>query len=127
MKPITKEWLSKADADWRVAKREFKVDYRPSYDVVCFHCQQCAEKHLKAYLQEHSIAFPYTHNLRKLLDLCITLDGLFVVLQTDTAMLADYAVDVRYPGDAADKTEAHDAIEAMNRIRKFIRKKLGLR
>ncbi len=127
MKTLTKEWIDKAEADWRTARREVKVTSRPSYDAVCFHTQQCAEKYLKAYLQDHDIAFPRTHDLIKLVDLCNTHDGMFAVLQRDLNLLNDYSVDIRYPSETADQDEAREAVKAMDRTRKFIRKKLGLR
>ena len=34
-------------------------------DAVCFHCQQCAEKYLKARLQQDRIVFGKTHNLNR--------------------------------------------------------------
>lgn len=44
MKPITKEWIDKAEGDRAIAGREMRVRKEPSYDGVCFHAQQCAEK-----------------------------------------------------------------------------------
>jgi hypothetical protein len=51
MKPITQEWISKAEGDFATAQRELQAQEMPNYDAVCFHCQQCIEKYLKAYLQ----------------------------------------------------------------------------
>ena len=51
MNPIVEEWLKKAEGDWQTANRELRARKNPNYDAVCFHCQQCAEKYLKAYLQ----------------------------------------------------------------------------
>jgi HEPN domain-containing protein len=39
-----------------------------------FHAQQCAEKYLKALLVAHRCAFPRTHDLAALHDLCIQAD-----------------------------------------------------
>lgn len=44
MKLITREWVSKAEADFGTARREFDVTGDRNYDAVCFHGQQCAEK-----------------------------------------------------------------------------------
>ena len=52
-----KEWLEKGDHDFIAAKRLFKAKVKPTYDVVCFLCQQCIEKHLKAFLISLSHAF----------------------------------------------------------------------
>ncbi len=40
-----------------------------SDEIVGFHCQQAAEKFLKAVLSEIGVAFHRTHNLRQLMDL----------------------------------------------------------
>jgi HEPN domain-containing protein len=52
MNPITLEWVEKAEGDFAAAERELAVVVDPNYDAVCFHAQQCAEKYLKARLQE---------------------------------------------------------------------------
>ena len=69
MKPITQEWVNKAEGDFGTAQRENLVQEMPNYDAVCFHSQQCTEKYLKARLQEENIAFGKTHDLSRLLDL----------------------------------------------------------
>jgi len=59
--------LKKAEGDWKMALREAKaVD--PVWDGVCFHAQQCAEKYLKAFLEERNMSFGKTHDLVVLLD-----------------------------------------------------------
>ena len=50
MKPLTKEWVKKAERDFTSANREWRARKNPNYDGLCFHCQQCAEKYLKACL-----------------------------------------------------------------------------
>lgn len=55
MKPLTREWIEKAEGDFATASREIRVRKVPNYDAVCFHAQQCAEKYLKALLQEADV------------------------------------------------------------------------
>jgi HEPN domain-containing protein len=62
MKRTTSEWAQKAEGDWRVAPRE-RQSPDPVWEAVCFHAQQCAEKYLKALLEEREIAFAKTHDL----------------------------------------------------------------
>lgn len=62
MKPITIEWINKAEGDYAVMEREGRVRKHPNFDGVCFHAQQCAEKYLKAWLIEADIDFPKTHD-----------------------------------------------------------------
>jgi HEPN domain-containing protein len=79
----------------------------------------------KAFLQEHNIAFERTHNMIYLHSLCNSADPEFDQLRTDFELLDDYSVDVRYPGDFATEDDARMAIEIMDRIREFVRCKLG--
>jgi len=67
MNPLTREWVSKAEGDLSTAERELRARKKPNYDAACFHAQQCAEKYLKAFLQEKGIPFGKTHNLVALL------------------------------------------------------------
>lgn len=46
MKPMTLEWVAKAEGDFAVMEREARVRKKPNYDAMCFHAQQCAEKYL---------------------------------------------------------------------------------
>lgn len=50
MNELINEWIVKAEEDWRVANREFVVETDPSYSIVCYHLQQCAEKYMKAII-----------------------------------------------------------------------------
>ena len=61
MKPITLEWIEKAEDDWDVAQCLYRKRKRPSYDAVCYHAQQSIEKYLKGRLEEvgsRSICLP---------------------------------------------------------------------
>ena len=62
MNELTKEWVEKAEEDFDVADTLLYGRDVPLAAAICFHCQQCAEKYLKAYLQEHLIEFEKTTN-----------------------------------------------------------------
>ena len=79
MKEETKEWIDRAEQDFRVAKRESRVTEDPSYNVICFHAQQCVEKYLKAFLQEQEKEIIKTHDLVFLLDRIIPVKPLWSV------------------------------------------------
>ena len=51
MKRLTAEWVKKADADF-VAANKLRRGRVALHDQVCFHCQQAAEKYLKALMVE---------------------------------------------------------------------------
>ncbi|MCL5999441.1 MAG: HEPN domain-containing protein [Chloroflexi bacterium] len=126
MNPLTIEWVEKAEGDIATAMRELRARKRPNYDSACFHAQQCAEKYLKAFLQEKGVSFPKTHHLIELLVLCGPLDAAFDAQRNSLTLLDGYAVRYRYPGDSADKADAQLAVRTANIIRGFVRGKLDL-
>lgn len=98
----------------------------PNYDMACFAAQQCAEKYLKASLEEARISFPATHDLVKLLKLILPVKSTWNLLQADLIYLNAFAVDYRYPGVKATKVMAQDAIKSCRRVRKLIRTAFSL-
>ncbi|HEX6270717.1 MAG TPA: HEPN domain-containing protein [Anaerolineales bacterium] len=125
--PATAEWVSKAEGDFATASREIRVRKSPNYDAVCFHCQQCAEKYLKAVLQERDTPIPKIHFLLELLALILKFDGSYEFLKADLEVLEDYSVRYRYPGVSAELDEAQSAYAAAGAVREFIRQKLGVK
>ncbi len=86
-------WLRKAASDLRAAKACLAAG---SPDAACFHCQQTAEKSIKAYLIFHSLAFPFTHDLGRLVALCARGDSAFHALLLEATSRNPYAVEMRY-------------------------------
>jgi HEPN domain-containing protein len=68
---LLREWIEKADADLEVARRMAAeaADNLRIREIVGFHCQQAAEKYLKALLTRNQIEFPKTHDIKTLLQL----------------------------------------------------------
>jgi HEPN domain-containing protein len=127
MKPMTREWVAKAEGDFAMVERESRARKNPSYDGLCFHAQQCAEKYLKARLCEAGIAFAKVHDLGVLLDLALAVEPLWEVHRVDLAALTDYAVSFRYPGESADRAAAKDARRGCRDFRHAARAALGLK
>lgn len=126
MNPLTLEWVQKAEQDYASAVALNRLRRRPVPGVVCFHCQQCAEKYLKARLQEARIDFPKTHNLNALLDLVLPVEPLWESLRTVLQRLSVYAVWHRYPGQDATVTEAKEVLGLCRLFREQARQSLGL-
>jgi len=126
MNAIATEWVEKAESDYRAAERELRVRKGPSYDVVCFHAQQCAEKYLKAVLLEHQLPLRRIHDLEVLLDQVIPVSPAWAAFRNPMLLLNDYSVDIRYPGATATKDEARAAVGAMRTVRDHARQDLGL-
>ncbi len=126
MNPLTIEWLNKAEGDFATAGRELRARNLPNYDAACFHAQQCAEKYLKARLQEERIPFGKTHNLIVLLYLILPVEPSWQTMRPQLLALNAFAVSFRYPGASADKKIARQALIFCQEVRKIVRIRLGL-
>jgi len=126
MNELTLEWVNKAEDDFAAAGVLLRARKRPLHDAVCFHAQQCAEKYLKAVLQENGEPIPKIHHLTELLSLVIQIEPGANFLLGELQILEDYAVIFRYPGMATDKDEAKAAYHAAKLVRQYIRQHLGL-
>jgi HEPN domain-containing protein len=125
-----KVWLAFADEDIRMAEHAMKWKSDIPYRIIAFHAQQCAEKYLKAFLVYHEVDFPYTHSIRRLLELCSKYAD-WVNNVIDAKELTPYATTARYPGEDEEVTssEAERAIKLANQVCQTVRdalKQLGL-
>jgi HEPN domain-containing protein len=126
MKPLTREWVEKAEADFTSAQREFRARKQPNYDAACFFAQQSIEKYLKARLQEAEIEFGKIHDLGKLLDLVSPAEPLWEPYRAAFRPISAFAVVYRYPGENAGKDEAAEALRICRTFRKVARDSLRL-
>lgn len=118
------EWLRKADADRRTAEAAL-AQTPPITDTAAFHCQQAAEKLLKAYLFSRDADFEKTHDLRALSLLCCDHDPSFAPLEPKVARLTPFAVRFRYPGPADPTVEAvQAALAVVDDLERFVRARL---
>ena len=127
MKPSTREWIKKAESDYRLAvalARRRKVTF---HDQACFHSQQSAEKYLKARLEEANIVSPKTHDLQRLLNLLLPVEPLWAALLPSLAALSQYAVEFRYPGHEATASDVKTALKGAKAMRREARLALGLK
>ena len=56
MKQATREWVKKAEEDYLAALDLARRRKVLLHNSVCFHCEQCAEKYLKARVKEAGLA-----------------------------------------------------------------------
>jgi HEPN domain-containing protein len=79
--------------------------------ILGFHAQQAVEKALKAALAARSVAFPYTHDLDGLLELCEN-SGLEIPSALDGVdRLAPYGVHMRYGTSYAQSLDREQALQ----------------
>jgi HEPN domain-containing protein len=125
MNEIALEWISRAENDIKLAHMAFNAE-PPISEGASFHAQQCAEKYLKAYLQEEGIQVPRTHHLMVLLDLCLSLGAVFEGLRDPLTELESYAVAVRYPGVSISKELGSSALKMAELVRDVVRRALSI-
>jgi HEPN domain-containing protein len=101
LRQIVHQWMGKARDDWATVTILIQSEYCPN-DIVCFHCQQYVEKLLKGFLTACEVEFPKTHDLRRLIQLCVNLPALSS-LSEKADELTNYGVQSRYP-DAFSST-----------------------
>jgi len=117
MNDVIREWLQKAEGDFRTAQRELLVQQDSNFDAVCFHAQQCIEKLIKALLISHQTSPGKTHNLIFLSqELQQVHEGWDPDLK-DLRMLTHAAVAFRYPGETAEVADAEEAFVTAARLR----------
>lgn len=121
----TREWLAKAALDLRAAEHEFTAEPPLTADIV-FHCQQLAEKSMKAFLAWHDEPFRKTHNLIEVGEQCATIDPTLGELIRGAAGLTEYAWRFRYPGELEEPSvgEAQEALLLARRVSEGILSRL---
>jgi HEPN domain-containing protein len=87
---------------------------------------QSIEKYLKSYLVLQNIAPPRTHDLVELLNQCSQHDATLLGHMPLVRILDPYGIFIRYPGTTATVAEAKAAVTTMRKLRRVLRKKLGL-
>jgi HEPN domain-containing protein len=126
MTPSTAEWVNKAEGDFGgvlVLRRSRRLR---RYDLICFLCQQCVEKYLKARLNEAGIPFPKTHDLALVLNLAVRVEPLWESLRQELRGLTDAAVATRYPGHDSTRQVATEAYTTCTKVRGLAGQSFGL-
>lgn len=112
-----RDWLDHAQEDLRAAE----VDLGASPPLIrdsLFHCQQAAEKALKAHLAAHNVPFRKTHNLDELGRACEKLTPELKTVIDPARKLTIFAWRFRYPSapSTPDKTEAAEVLETARSV-----------
>lgn len=121
-------WLHKAAEDLEVVSRLSPILPRVPV-AVCFHCQQAAEKALKAVIAAHHLMPPRTHDMATVARI-LRSRGHFMEghLRIGVFSLNSYAVQSRYPGFGLEPNEedAREAIEVTGQILRWCVQELGV-
>jgi len=112
-----KKWIRFAQNDYDTAIL-VSERFRPPIEVVCYLCQQSAEKILKAYNIATERKLTKIHTLRDLLDKCEQYSKDFNILLESCTKLTPYMSLARYPSNI-DITD-YDMKQALIHARKIL-------
>lgn len=112
-------WLAVVDDDLRQVVNNLKGPM-PSPSGAAYHCQQAAEKLVKAVLAKEGLAFPKTHDIAALVGLLPDGHQLKARLQ-GLAKLTPYGVAYRYPAEDEWELPAAETIDTWRREIEAIR------
>jgi len=118
------EWIELAEQDLNSGIYLMNMVPKP-LEIICYHCQQSAEKYLKAFLVKNEEQIVRTHDLTVLHLKCKTIDSDIDKIKKECANLTNFSVNIRYPFHIELKeNDAKMAIENSKKIKRLIEYKL---
>lgn len=115
------DWLFYAYQDHLAAL--VLIEDKRLYSTAAFHCQQCIEKALKAYLLYKNRRLFDGHNLTWLCKQAALMDDNFVKWLEKSTILNRYYIETRYPADIlldVDRETIDDILDATSEMMNFI-------
>lgn len=94
---LVRDWLTRANHDLRSSRALASME-DPLLDTAIYHCQQAAEKSLKAWLQSKDAPFPRTHDIADLVERASHINPDFGEFSGPASLLTPYVSAFRYPG-----------------------------
>lgn len=114
------EWQRFAAMDLDSAEYLLKMHLVP-IEIICYHCQQSAEKYLKGYLVLCGKNPPKIHDLDELCKLCTGLSDTFKNIADHCSDLTAYGVHSRYPMEMMlEEQDMRQALNSAKAIRDFV-------
>lgn len=122
-----KEWVASAERD-RDSVYVLLESAKPPYEIIAFHCQQCAEKYLKALFIQHDRKPPFVHDLLKLNRGMQDLYPALADIEVACERLTPFGTVTRYPGSIMVPAADHmpQATEWTESVRRVVRDSLEL-
>jgi len=121
------DWLEKARNDLLAAEAIMAYYESPPTDTVCYHCQQVAEKCLKAFLIAKAKKLLKIHDLIDLLEKCTKIDTSCETIRDQIDSLDGFYIESKYPPDIPTVIpidETKSAVVNAREIYKFFCEKL---
>ena len=113
------EWLSLAEVDLGVAQHLYDTYYPRPLEIICYHCQQAAEKAIKGVIVAHGSqgGMPKKHDLSFLLSQIKNMSEISDEIYDYADVLTPYGVVVRYPSELfLEERHATEALDYAGKI-----------
>ena len=95
---LVRAWMVKARSDLGAA-RKLASGPEAYLDTAIYHCQQAAEKAIKALLVQNDLRVEKTHDLEVLIERARPVAPVLTELLDHADRLTPYAIAYRYPGE----------------------------
>jgi HEPN domain-containing protein len=120
MKPLdVKDWFEIADDDLDSAIY-LTGKYKKPTEIICYHCTQATEKYLKAFLAYNNVAIEKTHNIKKLINKCSSIDRNFQTILRECIYINDFTNQIHYQSRGQiNETDMDLCIKYTKKIRDF--------
>ena len=117
---LVHEWFRFANMDLDLAKHTLETMYPPPLEIICYHCQQAAEKFIKGVIISFDIEVEKTHDLSKLLNTLVPLTDIPDTFMESAERLTMFGIRVRYPNELpVDETQTKLAIVQAENIKNW--------
>jgi HEPN domain-containing protein len=124
MSPEVNEWYKMATMDLGVAKHLQNTYYPKPLEIICYHCQQAAEKAIKALIIYCGVegGMPKLHDLSFLLNQIKNMVEIQDMYYDYADTLSPYGVAVRYPNELfLEERHADEAIQYADEILQWVK------
>jgi HEPN domain-containing protein len=123
--PIVGEWMYLAQMDYDHALKSANTFHPAPVEIICFHCQQSAEKILKAYIAANGVTPAKTHDLTVLIKRCKQYLSDFDNYAGFCDTLTAYVSDTRYPPKLSlAESDMKQALNDAHKILEFTKSEL---
>lgn len=115
----TMQWIKMAEMDYGVAKHLFQTYYPKPFEIICYHCQQAAEKAIKALIIDGGAqgGLPKKHDLSFLLNQIKNSVKIEEKYYDYADTLTPYGISIRYPNELfLEERHAKEALRMTEEI-----------
>ena len=123
---ILQQWFDKGKNELRSAEYLSTMHNPTPDEVICYLCQQSAEKYLKGFIFYQDNEPDKTHDIKDLLEICQKYNSDFSSLSSAAYILTRYAVLPRYPNELDISNEdMKNALSYAKNIQEFVVKTIN--